>query len=461
MLLFLLKARVVGPRELTLKTLHIGIDDTDSVRKGCTTYVAALLVEKLERLGARFCDYPNLVRLNPNVPWKTRGNGALCLRIRCSEQDAERMKEAAVATVEEQADMDSQGTDPGVVFFEKETVPEEIRAYAVNAITGLVTLPTALKLVKKYEGEAVGFKKGRGIIGSLAAVGETLEWDHTFEVLAYRNPENYGLKRQVDEESILDMDRKTVPYTFNNVDEERGRIIITPRGPDPILFGIRGETAEVVKSAFGMVKVFEPIERWVIFRSNQGTDAHLAGINGLDETPAYGSIIAKCTVSSAPRIIPTRHVVFEARDEKNKVDCAAFEPTGRLRRAAAELIPGDQLEIYGAVRKTRASEHVTINLEKFKLTEVADKILYKNPTCPKCRKRLKSMGKEQGLRCEKCGFRLQTKRREAIVLDRQVRKGLYVTSTGSQRHLTKPLRRYGMEKRQGQIGKMLETWHSA
>ncbi|MDH5495599.1 MAG: DNA-binding protein, partial [Candidatus Bathyarchaeota archaeon] len=60
--------------------LHIGFDDTDSPRGGCTTYIAALLVEKLQKLGATFNDYPNLIRLNPNVPWKTRGNGALCLR---------------------------------------------------------------------------------------------------------------------------------------------------------------------------------------------------------------------------------------------------------------------------------------------------------------------------------------------------------------------------------------------
>ena len=32
---------------------------------------------------------------------------------------------------------------------------------------------------------------------------------------------------------------------------------------------------EVVKKAFGIVKPLEPVERWVIFRSNQGTDAHL------------------------------------------------------------------------------------------------------------------------------------------------------------------------------------------
>jgi tRNA(Ile2)-agmatinylcytidine synthase len=43
----------------------------------------ALLVERLLALGAEFIDYPNLIRLNPNAPWKTRGNGAVSLRIQC------------------------------------------------------------------------------------------------------------------------------------------------------------------------------------------------------------------------------------------------------------------------------------------------------------------------------------------------------------------------------------------
>jgi hypothetical protein len=73
--------------------MHIGLDDTDSTRKGCTTYITALLVEKLQTLGVSFVDYPNLIRLNPNVPWKTRGNGALCLRIRFDETLEKQIKE--------------------------------------------------------------------------------------------------------------------------------------------------------------------------------------------------------------------------------------------------------------------------------------------------------------------------------------------------------------------------------
>src|SRR2546428_5831555 len=60
--------------------LHLGVDDTDSVRGMCTTYLATELVRALP--GLDLIGFPRLVRLNPNIPWKTRGNGAVCLRLR-------------------------------------------------------------------------------------------------------------------------------------------------------------------------------------------------------------------------------------------------------------------------------------------------------------------------------------------------------------------------------------------
>ncbi len=109
--------------------MHIGLDDTDSTRKGCTTYVAALLVEKLEKLNVKFLDYPNLIRLNPNVPWKTRGNGALCLRIKHDAGLEDQIKETAVSLVEEQSDLSFRGTDPGIVFFKQAEIPEEAQGF--------------------------------------------------------------------------------------------------------------------------------------------------------------------------------------------------------------------------------------------------------------------------------------------------------------------------------------------
>jgi len=57
--------------------LHIGLDDTDSVKGGCTTWLATEIIKELSEFD--LIGNPRLVRLNPNVPWKTRGNGAVSL----------------------------------------------------------------------------------------------------------------------------------------------------------------------------------------------------------------------------------------------------------------------------------------------------------------------------------------------------------------------------------------------
>jgi len=441
-------------------TIHVGLDDTDSPRTGCTTYVASLLVEKLYALGVSFVDYPNLVRLNPNVPWKTRGNGALCLRFKCEEGLVEEIKERAIDIVEENSDLDYVGTEPGIVFFLGETIPEELKAFAKQTIQGIVKMKAAIKLIEAFKAEAVGFKTGRGVIGALAAVGETLTSDHTYELIAYRIRSNCGTHRRLDVASVFQMDEKTRPLTFNNVDPETGRILITPHGSDPILYGIRGETASAVKRAHKMVCSLEPVERWAIFRTNHGTDAHLRRVFSIRDVQPFNPVIVDGRVSRAPWIIPRRHVVFALSDETGQVDCAAYEPTGELRKIAKQLIIGDVIEAYGGVRPASKERPLTVNLEKIRIPELAPKIVLRNPLCPKCGKRTKSMGVGKGFRCDRCGFRSSKLKKLLCEENRDLEKGLYVTSPRSQRHLTKPLSRYGLEK-SGKSTTMISNWFQA
>jgi len=440
-----------------MSTVHIGIDDTDSPKMGCTTYIAAILVEKLHKLGVSFLDYPNLIRLNPNVPWKTRGNGALCLRLRCDEPFVEVIVEQVVDDLEKHSDTDYKGTEPGAVFLFRNNVPVEIRTFARQTIQGIAQKTEALKLIKRFSAEAVGFKTGRGIIGALAAIGETLERDHTYELIAYRTPQNCGTSRKLDASSVLKMNKKTRPLTFNNVDPETGRVLITPRGPDPILYGIRGETPLVVKQAHEMVHSFEPIERWVIFRTNHGTDAHLKMSNSIADVQPYESAIVQGTVSQQPYIVPRRHVIFSIKNE-NVIDCAAYAPTGSLQKIARMLIVGDLVEAYGGVRPASEKHSATINLEKLKILKLVQKNVFHNPLCPRCGRRMKSMGTGKGFRCDKCGLRSLKLKKNAVEEQRNIKERTYITSPRSQRHLTKPLCRNGHEK----IGKpktMIKDWH--
>lgn len=438
-------------------TMHVGIDDTDSPRIGCTTYVASLLVEKLKAFGVLFIDYPNLVRLNPNVPWKTRGNGAVCLRFQCEREQVEEIKESTVIVTEENSDLDYAGTEPGIVFFFGDTIPVELKAFAKQAIQGLVKMKNATELIKAVKAEAVGFKSGRGIIGALSSIGEILNGDHTYELIAYRTSSNRGTPRQLDATSVTKMNDGTRPKTFNNVDPETKRILITPHGPDPILYGIRGETASIVKRAHKMVRSLEPIERWTIFRTNHGTDAHLRRIASINDVRPFNSVILEGTVFRAPRIIPRRHVVFTVGDGNKQIDCAAYEPTGELRKIAKQLLQGDVIEAYGGVRPPSKKRPVTVNLEKIRTLRLVQKTISRNPLCQHCGKRMKSMGANKGFRCDKCGFRSSKLKKTIVTENRDIEKKLFVTSPRSQRHLTKPISRYGLEK-SGRKKNMISNW---
>ncbi|MHA1407397.1 MAG: hypothetical protein ACTSSG_08465 [Candidatus Heimdallarchaeaceae archaeon] len=67
--------------ELEKRCLHIGFDDTDSLQGSCTTYLARKIIEQIKEK-IEFLDFPRLIRNNPNIPWKTRGNGAIALTFR-------------------------------------------------------------------------------------------------------------------------------------------------------------------------------------------------------------------------------------------------------------------------------------------------------------------------------------------------------------------------------------------
>ncbi|MBT8172336.1 tRNA(Ile)(2)-agmatinylcytidine synthase [Candidatus Bathyarchaeota archaeon] len=436
--------------------LHIGFDDTDSPECGCTTYIAALLVEKLNEMDINFIDYPNLIRLNPNVPWKTRGNGALCIRLICPENKIDTIKKTVINLVEKNSDLGYDGTDPGIVLMEGE-IPQEVKKFAKKAEQTIVTIKASLKLAKKINANTIGFKKGRGIIGGLAAIGEELKEDHTFEIISYRTAENRNKPRRINASSVKTMDAKS-QLTFNNIDYETGRILITPRGPDPILCGIRGETPEAVKQAFREVKIDETIERWMIFRSNQGTDAHLKNVSKVKDIQPYNPVIVNGVVGKVPHIIKGGHVIFAIKDNTGEVDCAAYEPTLILSKITRKLIPGDVLTVYGGVRPMTSDKNCTINLEKVKIQELVPKQLFINPICPDCNRRLKSMGKNQGFRCDKCGFHSIKIGKTEITKQREIELGLYITTPRSQRHLTKPHFRYGKEKNSASK-EMIKKWH--
>ncbi|MFQ5762192.1 MAG: DUF1743 domain-containing protein [Candidatus Bathyarchaeia archaeon] len=425
--------------------LHIGIDDTDSLRGGCTTHVAAEVLKRLAVVKVRFLDYPNLVRLNPNIPWKTRGNGAVCLRLEVEQDAVECVKEEILEYVINNSDTATPGTDPAVVFMAGR-VPQVAEEFAKEAMWDVVPFKKAFKVLRLTRAEAVALKGPRGLIGALAAVGEQLRGDHTYEAIAYRAKENWGHPRRVDASSTMRMDEATAPYTWNNFDEETGRILVTPRGRDPILFGVRGETPEIVARAVNMIIPNEPVECCVIFRTNQGTDSHLTRATRVASLRAHRAAVVEGGVASPPMTLVGGHVFFQLRDQTGGVSCAAYEPTGSFRNIVRQLVPVDHVRIYGGVRKASRRHSRTLNIEKLELVEVKRVTRFMNPLCQSCGKRMTSMGRNQGYRCDNCGFKSTSTRRVEVEQPRSLTPGLYLPSPRAHRHLTKPLRRYGREK---------------
>ena len=97
----------------------IGIDDTDSPQGMCTTYLGAVLARRLIHEHMQVHE-ARLVRLNPNVTFKTRGNAAIALEV---TGDIDRAFAISCAVVEELADFSCENTNPGVVVVDERPDP--------------------------------------------------------------------------------------------------------------------------------------------------------------------------------------------------------------------------------------------------------------------------------------------------------------------------------------------------
>jgi tRNA(Ile2)-agmatinylcytidine synthase len=399
--------------------------------------------------------YPRLVRLNPNIPWKTRGNGALCLHIGRSSKtrkknigEIEREKIASSLsgkkeldmnesdnlvllvkeTVEELARIDDEKTNPGYVLFSEKPSNE----FYWKAVTSIITLDEVKDFLESNDAMYEGYKNGRGLIGATAAVC----WepgDRTFELISYRFRQRWGSKRDVDAFSVQQMDTR-FPTTFDNYDLRNHHNRIVPNSPCPILYGIRGDDPEALIEASGQV-TSEPVESWVLFETNQGTDDHLQRKSIVDIRP-FESVVVEGTVVEHPFTIQGGHVLFILKDETGTIPCAAYEPTKEFRRIIRMLTIGDIVRVYGGVR-----EHpLTINLEKIAVIHLASVLLKKeNPICPLCGKHMKSKGTNQGYKCITCSTinahpRIQQQ-------TRKIEPGFYEVPVCARRHLSKPLKR--------------------
>lgn len=420
---------------ISIKYLYIGIDDTDSPEGMCTTYLASQIINEFRDNGIDLVDYPRLIRLNPFARHKTRGNGGVGLKI-LNDSKADLAKKIVLESVERLSMFDCDNTNPGVIFFDGE-ITKEMEDYAFRAIYEFITIDEAEEFGKSVGCEIHKFKKGRGIIGSIAAISLPLD-DFTYELLAYRAPENFGTKRQIDYESVYEMDRSTFPDTFENIDYSEDYIAIEPKTPCPVLYGIRSNTPEVLKEAKRIVKVDEPIDDWCIFKTNQHTDMHIQEVSRISDMNQFGCYCVCGEVKNKPSIIDGGHMFFYICDESGEIECGAYEPTKDFRKTVSFLRPGDVIKVYGGI-----GEQNTFNVEKFQVIKLND-IEYMNPVC-ECGKRMTSAGKNKGFKCKKCGNRIESSEKVPIIIKRNLKNAqFYETPVSARRHLSKPICRFDL-----------------
>jgi tRNA(Ile2)-agmatinylcytidine synthase len=423
--------------------LHVSFDDTDSREGRCTTHLAFKILQYLKKKRlAQLVDYPLLIRLNPNIPWKTRGNGAVCLRLKV--QDTDKVIEYISHTVEEGSAIGS-GANPAIAFLESDSVPVKLQEFSAAAMCDIISKQMSEKVARAMGVQYFTFGNGQGIVGSLGAMGCLLEGDHTFELIAYRKQKNWGSLRIIDKQSVIKFSRDTYPHTFNNYDPNQDRILIAPHSPDPVFFGIRGESPDILKSAVPVLQPEEELDGSTIFRSNQGTNMHLQNEIRIATVRAYTAGYARCNVSSKPDTIEGGHVIFRIKQDNAEMPAAVYEPTG-LANIAARLEVGDVIEIGVGVRKGTTKHPKILNIEYLRVIKLAPVYEILNPLCKMCGKRMKSEGKNKGHQCDRCKHKDPNAKKILIPQERTIKTGLYIPTPKAHRHLTKPLQRYGIEK---------------
>jgi tRNA(Ile2)-agmatinylcytidine synthase len=412
----------------------IGLDDTDSREGGmCTTYVATQLADAVTEAGGTV-DRRLLVRLNPAVEHKTRGNAALALH---AAVDPERALELARDHLS-LAETDDPRTNPGVVVAPDDpaVVPERVVAFARSAVRDYHDIADAVGLAEDLDYLTAHAGDGRGRIGALAAVGAWRAFDDwTYECISYREADHWGTERAVDHESVFAAADAAYPAAWDTVDRVEQYPVCVPRTPCPILHGIRGEDPDTVRSVADSV-VAEPVAERTLFVTNQGTDAHLRSVDAVSDLRDGRAYCVSGVVRDAPETREGGHVFCTLGDDSGQVTCAAFEPTKRFRDHVRALRVGDEVTVCGELSAG------TLKLEKFAMRDPVTTEAVP-PTCFDCGRSMDSAGAGQGYRCRECGTHAGgTVERP---LGRDLNRGWYEAPPCARRHIAKPLVRGGFD----------------
>lgn len=420
---------------------HLGLDDTDNPEGGCTTYTATKILDELNQVDEKFqlLDFPKLIRLNPNVPYKTRGNGAVAIHAFSSlkiEEIVDLVKRIILRDTKSWKN--GSLTEPSFVIADETKLKINHEIYW-KALQRMLKVEDIEPYLKNYHVWSRGIK--RSLIGSLAAIQSDLTEDYTFELIAYRKAEYLGKKRHLEPAKLKDLMKTYSDSTFSNFDFIENRELIAPSGPDPVFCGIRGENPEVLISLINEIPFGEPLEGYTIFKTNQGTGHHLKRPSHSWRPWEVHTGIYRLV--SDPRILQGGHVSMRGRELKSArlVDLFAFEPTKSINKICQGLKKGDLLFIEGALKEKFGN--LSISIEEMRIIDIAPQERLVSPLCPNCQKKTTSAGRYKGYKCKGCGYRTDKGQKINIERGADFRFAKLLSVPSAQRHLTKPYERFG------------------
>ncbi len=347
--------------------LGIGLDGGDSPSGGCTTHLAAIILKTLLRQGYIVADYPWLVRLNPSVPRKTRGNGAVAIWLVLDrEADAEKVVAQSERIARMYAEASGAGGKLGIValLYEDDTLPPHdpslSRLYWL-ALREYVPRDTAIAHLSQTRG-ALLVAKGGSIVGAAAALGARLDYDHTFELLAYMPPKLWGRRPRLPAELVARIDYLLGPHSIATYDYIEGKPLIQPHGPDPVYAGIRAEEPDPLLNALRLLPR-EHIDAFMLYRTNQHTGLHIVARHAA-EARVYRCLGVYARITSARRL-PGGHATLELCDHTGCLTAAVYRES-RMTGHAMELV-GRRAWIEGCVKPHRST--ATLNVERIVVEE--------------------------------------------------------------------------------------------
>jgi len=146
----------------------VGVDDTDDEQHEAATWeVTMRLMNGLSRELKVESIAHKIVRLYPNIKYKTGGNSACFIEVGVLPEMAKEFKDFCVEFLQQETD----SKETAIAFMEGLVVPEKLKTFSRNARRGEVTIAEAKQVAKELGIDLQNVTGELGMIGALASTG--------------------------------------------------------------------------------------------------------------------------------------------------------------------------------------------------------------------------------------------------------------------------------------------------